>query len=107
MALYVTLNNQTARRLGIADREEVELVGVNGCTARSRVRVSECVHPDVAAIASCFGHWARGQTITASKGVHFNSFIPLNIRGMEMLSGDYDHCALITIRKLAKGQRWR
>jgi hypothetical protein len=32
--------------------------------------------------------------------VNFNAFVPLNIRGMEMLSGDYDHCALVTIRKL-------
>lgn len=106
-ALYATVNSQTARRLDIADREEVELVGANGYTARGRVRLSECVHPDVVAIASCFGHWSQGQTIAAGKGVNFNSFIPLNIRAMEMLSGDYDHCALITIRKLAKGRHWQ
>ncbi len=103
-ALYATLNSQTARRLGIVDEEEVEFVGVNGYTARGRVRVSECVHPDVIAIASCFGHWSRGQTATAGKGLNFNSFIPLNIRGMEMLSSDYDHCALVTIRKIQKGR---
>ena len=105
LALYAALNSQTARRLGIVDEEEVEILGVNGYTARGVVRVSECVHPDVVAVASCFGHWSRGQTVTARQGLNFNSFIPLNIRGMEMLSGDYDHCALVTVRKLARGRR--
>lgn len=103
-ALYATLNSQTARRLGIMDEEEVEFVGVNGYTSPGRVRISECVHPDVIAIASCFGHWSRGQTPTGENGLNFNSFVPLNIRGMEMLSGDYDHCALVTIRKSQKGK---
>lgn len=99
LALYVTLNSKTARASGIADGDEIELVGVNGYTARGVARVSECVHPEVAAIASCFGHWSHRRALGTPQGVNFNSFIPLNIRGMEMLSGDYDHCALVTIRK--------
>jgi anaerobic selenocysteine-containing dehydrogenase len=102
LALYVTLNRRTAQRLAIADGEEIELVGVNGYAAAAHARLSECIHPDVAAIASCFGHWSAGQPPISRKGVHFNSFIPLHIRGMEMLSGDYDHCALVTVRKLTK-----
>jgi anaerobic selenocysteine-containing dehydrogenase len=102
-ALYVTLNSGTARARGVGDGDEIELTGVNGYTARGRARLSECVHPDVVAIASCFGHWSRGQ---AMKGIHFNSFIPLELRGMEMLSGDYDHCALVTVRKLPKQRKW-
>ncbi|MBI4528443.1 MAG: molybdopterin-dependent oxidoreductase [Deltaproteobacteria bacterium] len=105
MALYLGLNSETARRLGIIDGEEIEVVGVNGYTGRGLARVSECIHPEVVAIASCFGHWSRGQT-TAARGFHFNSLIPLQIRGMEMLSGDYDHCALVTIRKLPRKRRW-
>ena len=99
-ALYVTLNREAARRRGIADGDEIELVGVNGHSARGRARLSECVHPDVAAIASCFGHWSRGHPADSDNGVNFNSFVPLDIRGMEMLSGDYDHCALVTVQKL-------
>jgi anaerobic selenocysteine-containing dehydrogenase len=99
-ALYVTLNSDTAKAWGIGDGAEIELIGANGYTARARARLSQCVHPEVAAIASCFGHWSRGQRGGPEKGVNFNSFIPLNIRGMEMLSGDYDHCALLTIRKV-------
>ncbi len=99
-ALYVTLNSETAKARGIEDGAEIELVGANGYTARGRARLSQCIHPDVVAIASCFGHWSRGQHSGPDKGVNFNSFVPLNIRGMEMLSGDYDHCALVTIRKV-------
>jgi hypothetical protein len=37
--------------------------------------------------------------------VNFNAFVPLNSQGMEMLSGDYDQCALVTIRKIGKTER--
>ena len=102
LALAVTLNRETAKRLAIADKEEIELVGVNGHVERGVARLSECVHPDVAAVASCFGHWSHDQPPGATQGINFNAFIPLNIRGMEMLSGDYDQCALVTIRKVEK-----
>jgi len=104
-AFYVTLNSGTARARGIEDGAEIEVIGANGYTARGRARLSQCVHPEVVAIASCFGHWSRGQRSGPDKGVNFNSFIPLNIRGMEMLSGDYDHCALVTIRKVDQ-KKW-
>jgi molybdopterin-containing oxidoreductase family molybdopterin binding subunit len=103
-AHYVGLNTRTARGLGIADRDEVEIEGSNGYKARGFVRVTETVHPDVAAIASCFGHWAQGQPISYGKGVHYNAFIPLGMQGMEMLSADYDLCALLTIRKVGNGR---
>jgi len=102
LAFYVTLNSQTARERGISDGDLVELEGTNGFTARAVARVSECVHPLVVAISSSFGHWNRGQPIALGKGVHYNSFIPLRIQGMEMLSADYDMCALVTIRRLSR-----
>ena len=69
-------------RLAIADKEEIELVGVNGHVARGVGRLSECVDPEVAAVASCFGHWPYNQPLGATQGVNFNPFIPLNIGGM-------------------------
>lgn len=103
-AQYVVLNPRAAAARGISDGDEVEIEGTNGYVARGLARVSEIVHPDVAAIASCFGHWARGQPLSYGKGVHYNAFIPLDIQGMEMLSADYDLCALLTIRKVGTGR---
>ncbi len=100
LALYATLNSRTAGRLGIRDGDEIEITGTNGYSARGLARVAEGVHPDVLAIASCFGHWSSGQPISAGRGIHYNSFIPLGIQGMEMLSGDYDSCALLTVRRV-------
>jgi anaerobic selenocysteine-containing dehydrogenase len=104
LALYVTLNSKTASEHGIADGDEIELVGTNGYKARAPARVSECVHPEVVAIASCFGHWSHNQPPGATGGINFNAFIPLDVRGMEMLSGDFDQCALVRIRKVRKGK---
>jgi molybdopterin-containing oxidoreductase family molybdopterin binding subunit len=97
LALYVTLNARTGRQRGIADGDEIELTGSNGYTARARARLSECIHPDVVGIASCFGHWAQGQPVAAGKGVHFNSFVPFTLDTMDVLSGYTDHCALVTV----------
>ncbi|MBI2533325.1 MAG: hypothetical protein HYW03_14115, partial [Deltaproteobacteria bacterium] len=94
------LNRSTAAARGIADGDEIELVGTNGYTARGVARVSECVHPEVAAVASCFGHWSHNQPPGGATGVNFNAFVPLDVRGMEMLSGDFDQCALVTIRRV-------
>ncbi|MBI2364725.1 MAG: molybdopterin-dependent oxidoreductase [Deltaproteobacteria bacterium] len=104
LALYVTLNRSTAAARGIADGDEIELVGTNGYTARGVARVSECVHPEVAAVASCFGHWSHNQPSGGAAGVNFNAFVPLDVRGMEMLSGDFDQCALVTIRRVGRRQ---
>ncbi len=104
LALYVTLNRSTAAARGIADGDEIELVGTNGYTARGVARVSECVHPEVAAVASCFGHWSHNQPSGATAGVNFNAFVPLDVSGMEMLSGDFDQCALVTIRKVERNR---
>ena len=104
LAHYVTLNRKTAGEHGIADGDEVELLGTNGHRARGAVRVSECVHPEVAAVASCFGHWSHNQPAGATDGINFNAFVPLDVKGMEMLSGDFDQCALVTIRKIEKSR---
>lgn len=104
-ALAVTMNPVTGKRLGIADKDAIEIQGVNGHVERGVARLSECVHPDVVGVASCFGHWSHHQPADIAGGINFNAFVPLNIRGMEMLSGDYDSCALVTIRKLSKTRR--
>ncbi len=101
-ALAVTMNRDTGKRLGIADKDPIEIQGVNGHAERGVARLSECVHPDVVGVASCFGHWSHHQPSSLAGGINFNAFVPLNIRGMEMLSGDYDSCALVKIRKLGK-----
>jgi len=105
LAMYVTLNTRTALSRGIADGDEVELAGINGYTARGVARVAEGVHPDVIAVASCFGHWSRGQPVSLGKGVNFNSFVPLGVDYMDLLAGYGDHCALVTVRKAPKTRR--
>jgi hypothetical protein len=83
----------------------VELVGANGYTARANARVVEGIHPDVVAVAACFGHWTRGQPVAFGQGVHFNSFIPLDLERMDVLSGYHDHCALVTVRRVSGGEQ--
>ncbi len=104
-ALAVTMNRNTGKRLGLADKDPIEIQGVNGHVERGVARLSECVHPDVVGVASCFGHWSHHQPSSLAGGINFNAFVPLNIHGMEMLSGDYDSCALVTIRKLSNTRR--
>lgn len=101
-AHFIALNRKTAAAHGIADGDAIELSGANEYTARGLARVSECVHPEVAAVASCFGHWSQP---TGAGGINFNSFVPLDVQGMEMLSGDFDQCALVTIRKVERNRR--
>lgn len=94
----VLVNTRLARRLGIADGDEVWL---SSPVRRAKVRasVTECVHPEVIGIAGHAGHWAGGKARTKGKGVNFNSLLPYDLDHLDTLSTSVDMCAPLTIRK--------
>ena len=64
-AAPVLIHPLAARRLRIADGDRVE-VEAGGRTAKARVRITQGIHPSVAAMAQGQGHWNAGR-IAAGK----------------------------------------
>lgn len=60
-------------------------------------RVSECVHPEVVAVAGTFGHWAKSMPVAFAKGTHYNSLIPWSMDRIDTVSAALDGCVRVKL----------
>jgi anaerobic selenocysteine-containing dehydrogenase len=98
------INAQTAAAKGIADGEEISIATPGGASARGIAKVSECIHPEVIGIASCFGHWAKARTTARGRGIHFNSLLPYGLNQIDAMAGLMDACVKVKVRKVRKNR---
>jgi molybdopterin-containing oxidoreductase family molybdopterin binding subunit len=104
-AYKVMINAGTAAAKGITDGEEISIETPGGATARGVAKVSECIHPEVIGIASCFGHWAKARTTARGRGIHFNSLLPYGLDQIDAMAGLMDACVKVKVSKLPKKSR--
>jgi len=98
---YILLHTQAAKIRGIKDEEEVFVESSAG-RIRGRVRVTECVHPDVVGTFGNGGGWAKDRPISAGKGVHSNALVPFGWAMIDPISGQIDTCARVKIYRVAE-----
>jgi molybdopterin-containing oxidoreductase family molybdopterin binding subunit len=98
----VLLNAGTAAERGIADGDPIVLETPAGVSAQGIARVSECIHPEVVGIGSCFGQWAKARAAGRGRGIHFNSLVPYELSQIDPMAGLMDACVKVRVRKLAK-----
>jgi anaerobic selenocysteine-containing dehydrogenase len=101
-AYKVLINANTAAAKGIADGDPITLETPAGASAQGIARLSQCIHPEVIGIASCFGHWARARTTARGRGIHFNSLVPYDLSQIDPMAGLMDACVKVKVSKLAK-----
>jgi len=95
-AFKILLHTETATRKGIRDGEQVWVESVAG-RVQGQAKVTEGVHPEVAAIAGVFGAWARGKPIAQGKGAHFNTLLPLTANDVDWVSSAADGCVRVKV----------
>ncbi|MBI2953146.1 MAG: molybdopterin-dependent oxidoreductase [Chloroflexi bacterium] len=95
----VLVNDGVAKSKGLRDGDEVWLeTPVH--KVRTKVKLTECIHPEVVGIAGHFGHWAKGMPISRGKGVAFNPLLPHDLDHIDKVSGALDNCAPVRISKV-------
>ena len=99
------INRETAAKKEIADGDEVVIETPDGAKAQGTVKLSQCIHPEVVAIASAFGHWAKARKIARGRGAHFNSLVPYRASPIDFMSGLMDACVKVKISKLPAPKR--
>ena len=99
-AYKIMINAETAARKGIADGDEILLHTPAGVSAQAIAKVSECIHPEVVGIASCFGHWAKARATARGRGIHFNSLIPYGLNQIDAMAGLMDACVKVKVSKV-------
>ncbi|MBI2953148.1 MAG: molybdopterin-dependent oxidoreductase [Chloroflexi bacterium] len=95
----VLINEDVARSKGLRDGDEVWLE-TPVRKVRAKLKLTQCIHPEVVGIAGHFGHWARGMPISRDKGVAFNPLLPHDLEHIDKVSGALDNCALVKITKV-------
>jgi len=90
-----------AERLGISTGDLIEIETSNGKKTTIEARVTPDVHPQV---ISAPGNAAKvlspdGKAV-AGQGVHLNSFLSYRIERVDMLSGAFDACVKVRIKKV-------
>jgi molybdopterin-containing oxidoreductase family molybdopterin binding subunit len=97
-AYNVLLNADVAKAKGIHDGDEVWLESpVN--KVRTKVKLTQCIHPQVVGIGGHFGHWSPGMPIAQGKGVNFNSLLPTDLDHIDKISTALDHCVEVRVYK--------
>jgi molybdopterin-containing oxidoreductase family molybdopterin binding subunit len=103
----VMINAQTAAAKGIADGDPIRLETPHGASAQGIAKVSECIHPEVIGIASCFGHWAKARATARGRGIHFNSLLPYDLSQIDPMAGLMDACVKVKVSKSSRMERKR
>ncbi|MBI2991582.1 MAG: hypothetical protein HYY47_05530, partial [Deltaproteobacteria bacterium] len=97
-AYGVLVNANVAKAKGFADGEEVWLESPVR-KVRVKLKLTQCIHPEVVGIAGHFGHWSPGMPIARGKGVNFNSLLPTDLEHIDKISTALDHCVEVRLYK--------
>jgi len=100
----VTLNNATARRKGLKEGDIIEIESTAGFKVTGRLKTLEGQHPQVIGIATCGGHWAKGQPVARKRGTNFNDLIELDQRHLDPVCTTLETCVKARIRKTGRSQ---
>jgi anaerobic selenocysteine-containing dehydrogenase len=97
-AYHILLNESVAQAKGIADGDTVWLESPVR-KVRAKVKLTQCVHPQVVGIGGHFGHWSPGMPIARGKGVSFNALLPSDLDHIDKISTALDHCVEVKVYK--------
>lgn len=103
-AYKVVINAKTAANKGIADGDQLLVETPAGVSARGIAKVSQCIHPEVIGIASCFGHWGKARFTARGRGIHFNSLVPYTLSQIDPMAGLMDACVKVKVSKLSQSR---
>ena len=91
------VNTETARKRGIRDGAAIWVETPEGRKVKGEAKVTECVHPEVVAIAGGFGAWSKGKPVSRGKGAHFNSLLAFDLEHLDPISASADACARVRV----------
>ncbi len=103
----IAMNAETARSKGFQDGDWIELESAyTGGKVRGRVKLSQCVHPEVVAVCSGGGHWARDLPVQrdSDNGVSIAWLLPLAFEHLDIISFTQDLCIKVSARAAQEGR---
>ncbi|MBI4524035.1 MAG: molybdopterin-dependent oxidoreductase [Deltaproteobacteria bacterium] len=92
------INEDAAKAKGFRDGDEAWLESPVR-KVRVKLKLTQCIHPEVLGIAGHFGHWSPGMPVARGKGISFNSLVPTGLDRIDKISTAMDHCVEVRLYK--------
>jgi len=96
----IWINKLTAQQKGIEDHDMIEIESREGRKVTGRVKLTDCIHPEVIAIPSPFGQWARDRPIAKGRGTCFSELVPLTTSRIDFVDAAFDVQPKVKIRRV-------
>ncbi len=99
--MNIIMNANTAAEHGIKDGDQIVVEGVAGYKQEGKVKLTQCIHPQVVALSKHGGHWAS-HPVARGKGTQSHFLIPNRLEYMDKLFGDMSICIRAKVTKAAE-----
>ncbi|MBI2860649.1 MAG: molybdopterin-dependent oxidoreductase [Chloroflexi bacterium] len=96
--MNLVMNADTAAKQGIKDGDELVVEAVSGYTQRGKVKLTQCIHPEVVAVSRHGGHW-DSHPVSKGKGTQFNVLVSHDIKYLDKQYSGIENCIKIRVRK--------
>ncbi len=97
-AYSILVHESVGAAKGLHDDDEVWLESPVH-KVRVKVKLTQCIHPEVVGVGGHFGHWSAGMPVARGKGINFNSLLPTDMAHVDKISTALDHCVQVKIYK--------
>jgi len=97
-AYSILVNETAAKSKGIRNGDTVWLESPVE-KVRAKVKLTQCIHPQVVGVGGHFGHWSPGMPIARGKGINFNALLPTDLDHIDKISTALDHCVQVKLYK--------
>ncbi len=97
-AYNVLMHEDVAHSKGIRDGDTVWLESPVQ-KVQVKVKLTQCIHPQVIGVGGHFGHWSAGMPIAKDKGICFNALLPTDLEHIDKISTALDHCVEVKVYK--------
>lgn len=98
-AFKIIMNASTAAKKGIKDGDEIVVQGGTGYKLEGKVKLTQCIHPEVVALSRHGGHWAKRHPVSQGKGNLFNTLVPHTKEYIDPLFGGLEACIKVQVTK--------
>ncbi len=95
-AYKAVINRAAGEARGLRDGDIVWVESEVG-KVKGEVKLSDCVHAEVVAIAGELGSWAQGKPLARGKGLHFGALLPLRPDRIDGVTSALDGCVRVKV----------
>ena len=98
--MNIIMNTKIAAEHGIKDGDQIVVEAVSGYKQEGRVKLTQCIHPEVVALSRHGGNWAH--PVSRGKGTQLHALIPQDLKYLDTMFSGLETQIRVKVTKAAK-----